>query len=319
MSDRIAYLVGDREGFDHHQWPMRTRDELVALLTSRGFTDPGGPFGRIAQVWPAAINIQQIMALAWRVKKWEFTGTLNATAEGFGATETDPHGAVTASLDFTLVAPFSYMVLRGYTDPPFPVPGLGERELQLINVPPPPPFGGLRNFGAGLTTFPTAHAICHLPGIHDTGSFDNTHTWGGFSSQFFSPLQDEDLMIWWETGELTPYFSFSFFFGVGTSLEVWVTTYSPDVSSYVGGVIPVPHAGSRVTVVPGIDSALPFEVPLFVTVKMDASGTEPGTMTSSSGGCDFTLTAKEFFPYKNSAGDPVYDTATGAQINDPFS
>jgi hypothetical protein len=35
--------------------------------------------------------------------------------------------------------------------------------------------------------------------------------------------------------------------------------------------------------------------------------------------CVATITPSEFWPYKNRLGQPVYDTATGAQINDPFS
>jgi hypothetical protein len=31
------------------------------------------------------------------------------------------------------------------------------------------------------------------------------------------------------------------------------------------------------------------------------------------------LTAAEYWPYANSLGLPVYDTATGAQLVDPFS
>lgn len=34
---------------------------------------------------------------------------------------------------------------------------------------------------------------------------------------------------------------------------------------------------------------------------------------------NFTLSPKEFWPYKNSQGQPIYDTTTGAQLNDPFS
>jgi hypothetical protein len=40
---------------------------------------------------------------------------------------------------------------------------------------------------------------------------------------------------------------------------------------------------------------------------------------SQSGGLAMTMTATEFWPFKNRLGQPVYDTATGAQVNDPFA
>lgn len=45
--------------------------------------------------------------------------------------------------------------------------------------------------------------------------------------------------------------------------------------------------------------------------------TGPGFTLSMSAA--FTLTPIEYWPYKNSVGDPVYDSTTGDTLNDPFS
>lgn len=46
----------------------------------------------------------------------------------------------------------------------------------------------------------------------------------------------------------------------------------------------------------------------------------PNSINEGIGGVgDLTMTATRWWPYKNSAGLPVYDEATGAQLRDPFS
>jgi hypothetical protein len=58
-------------------------------------------------------------------------------------------------------------------------------------------------------------------------------------------------------------------------------------------------------------SILGHDIPLYLT---DASYPVLSVLTA-----DYTLVPNEYWPYQNSLGQPVYDTTTGAQINDPFA
>lgn len=73
--------------------------------------------------------------------------------------------------------------------------------------------------------------------------------------------------------------------------------------------------------------APPFDVPIYLTsttVPQSFSGppyyvSEPGVDIISGTIAGLKFEATKFFQYQNRAGQPVYDTETGAQLNDPFS
>jgi hypothetical protein len=72
---------------------------------------------------------------------------------------------------------------------------------------------------------------------------------------------------------------------------------------------------ATLTVSAGI--AADFDVPLQVNFSIGRGPS--GVPSAPSGTGDLTLEAVEFWPYKNRLGQDVYDTSSGAEINDPFA
>jgi hypothetical protein len=62
-------------------------------------------------------------------------------------------------------------------------------------------------------------------------------------------------------------------------------------------------------------------MPVYINrhVAFDLAGVPVAVAASSGFTSSLLLTASEYWPYQNSLGLPVYDTATGAQLVDPFS
>lgn len=90
-----------------------------------------------------------------------------------------------------------------------------------------------------------------------------------------------------------------------------VTVYGRQSTfGFVGGTQSGPRFASNVTTL----HILGWDIPLGFL----ANDTYGGAVGASFVSGDWTLTPAEYWPYKNLAGAAVYDTTTGAQINDPF-
>ncbi len=72
------------------------------------------------------------------------------------------------------------------------------------------------------------------------------------------------------------------------------------------------------TVEPGTPTATPI-VGKIVIQGVDATLIFYRGISSSTFSGTFTIEPSEYWPYATKAGDPVYDTSTGAQLADPFS
>jgi hypothetical protein len=68
----------------------------------------------------------------------------------------------------------------------------------------------------------------------------------------------------------------------------------------------------------GSMSILGHTIPLYLT-NTTAHQIDLTSQLASNYACTMTLTPKEYWPYSTSTGQPVYDTVTGAQLNDPFN
>lgn len=281
MSERIAYLVGNTLHRDHAQWPTLLRAELDAV---RLIHYPGET---LDQWYNFNATLAQIMALAWRVRKWKITGGFSALVHSSGIS-----GSAEGSLSLTLSEDC-------FLDNPDDFEGAAE--LILINQAFPT---GLINTGFQLDDNFDADFSTVSEGSPDAGNGPIL-----IKANLFNPDVVYKHMIFDPaTGLFSPYFHFesaNFFTGAGGSVIIAGVTTSPG-----GGG----EAAGNLTVDPLITAA--FEVPLF----MPEPHYNPGGFSTDSwtGSNTFLMQAVKFWPYKNSAGLPVYDQDTGAQLNDPF-
>lgn len=131
-----------------------------------------------------------------------------------------------------------------------------------------------------------------------------------FGPSFGGPSNGNEYVAF--NGSFYPYLRFE------GGFQVPYASFDGGDLGYLGfSIRSLPVAGSgTLTVDPVI--APTFDIPMVCGGTLSAINLgDPDT--SSTGNCEFDLRAVEFWPYQNSLGQPVYDTLTGEQINDPFA
>lgn len=304
MSNQIAYLVGNTHRRDHLQWPTLTPAELASLGYTR--SDVG-------------LSLAQIMALAWRVKTFSLSGLCAVTGQGI--VNFDSQRNVTASSSFS----FGGLTMPVYKSPT----DVATAEVDLIGtVAQSQDYGaglhyiGLRNYGFFKTTpgifappstqffvidhwansyFCTPPSACDPPSGSDSG---NTSTVLQLLFNIFGNETDKE------------YVSFT----SGTNLFRPFVTAAGMLFSTGGLVvsffIPNNSANGNGSLTIDLGAAAP---PIIYPMQITCFLPEAPTTNISGTAVSMTLTATEFWPYKNSAGDPIYNSLTGAQLVDPFS
>lgn len=295
MSDRLRYPVGNTNGRDHIYYPILTPAEALANSLSPRFL---------------SVNLATMMALAWRVKTWRIAAfDVAATLHG----DFPEAGGGGGSTD--------EIITTAFTVPQFDIPNGAVLERGLINT-----FfltfgsgtrGGLRNAGwsgnSGSTVSETTTITFNSTPPEDfdppsgsaSGTFDSVGAagstvqigTGGFNGVFFDPV----------TKLFYPEINF------GSSIIL----HYGGALSFSGSVDQVSSSGGFLTVDPVVVPT--FQLPLQIAGHINPFRGMFAPTDITSAGISPVMTAQEFWPYANSVGDPIYDTADGSVINDPFS
>lgn len=301
MSDLINYAVGNTAGRDHLQWPTIT----LAQLTTLGYSRTTG------------ISLLQALACAWRVKRWNVGGTAS-----IGLHTVINRTSPTRVEDYTVASSFSF------SDQPMPMlkddGNLATREQHIVEVSNQSEvygFVGLRNGGFQLHTGGVFSPPPPRLFVNET----STYTFDKSPPEFYDPPQSGT-----ETGTFSQLLQLDFLMFGNTTNREYVgfdsNLFYPFIQA--SGLL-FPHhaaqisfqiqsAGSNGTLTVDPVVATSFTLPVKIDGFYVGSGTGISN-TVTSAGIALTMTADQFWPFANSVGDPVWDGATGAQINDPFS
>lgn len=313
MNFNIPYLVGDMVGRDHQYWPTILRSE-IPFLTAAPLP------ARYDSIWPVDITLEQLLALTWRVRNWDFSGScaVSKTIQNAG----DP--AVFTQSGSADVAETQLTVLKLRQSDSALIASDKEPDIIrrfVIQGYKASSFTGLANYSIGAVTGDAPISAWESSGDFGTfsGSTPPANTPGedamapsvlsGFpilynpTTQMFSPP-------FAGIGEMIP-----FIFG-GSPLVASVQFLRNPATVLSGtGPLTLRKPGVMSIALGGI--APDFDVP--VELQWRFTGESPGSHVSGTGDCDFTLEATDWWPFKNSLGQLVYAADDGAQQNDPFA
>lgn len=271
---RIPYLVGNTFQRDHVQWPTITPAQAALI--------PG--YSRLI-----GVNLNRIMALAWRVRRWKIEAADISVAANW----------VNFSNHYHLTASF--------TMPEITLNMLGTTELALIGsaiyTGHSPLVGSGFSGSINQNVLETSHlTVDSTPPVDVTEAANhllqvNALLFGTGGAGF-------EFVTWDAATKL--FYPFIACNGLIPSLSDTQIRFGPDA---VGG-----HG--TLTIRPGVVPE--FDVPMKVTVFV-TSPSPPKFATVTAGSADLTMTAIKFWPFSNSLGQPVYDEDSGAQLNDPFA
>lgn len=347
--NNVGFLKGDSAQYDHHMWPRMTRADLVAQFARFGLS---GEADKYYKSPIQGLQPEQMNAIAWRVRKWQWNAASCICAVNdinVGASQPGPP-VQSSTYQIHNIAnpatspfyPYANLVHQSLDNPyrmgfPGPLTTVTTQENQLIDLfgPTLPTVGGqikqvnLRHYEMSNDRFPAYREEVHFPGILDSGSYDTTSTWGGWLFRFgrydrpYGVVVTENVSIPADppgpppTVEQRSYPYIEFFRSYsGSGLNIITSTYEITGLSYVSSQV------GKLIVKPVI--APDFEVPLWLSGYYQGNGVaSPNNIDTSFSfvptSQEFVIEAKEFWPFQNSLGLPVYDTATGLQINDPFA
>lgn len=279
MSDRVAYFVGNTSGRDHLPWPTIS----AAQLSDLGYLRTTG------------VTLATIMAMAWRVKKWNVA----ASSANVSGTVTSNPGALTETVSSTFAIPtFNVEVFSGASP--------ATRERQLVSTFRISENIGFRNLqSAGFKGSVSQN-------VTETTTYDNNSAIPDHETVTVqSGLSVNGLLFGNQDDFEYVMFDGSLFY---PRIEL-AGRLNGFFSTVIFGVVADGTNGS-LTVNIGLGTVT-FPLKIQMTQIRGAHGALSSTTTG--GSIALTMTAVEFWPYANSEGLPVYDSGTGAQINDPFS
>lgn len=296
----VPYPVGNTLQRDHIQWPTITRAQITnpAVVAIYGELSEA----QRDELWPVDLTLAQIMALCWRVRRWNFSGSASVNMIYEASVGGPKHIAGTATVDDTEIVTFAVAV-----------EATRERDLvgQVIfnNT---SPYKSLVNGGVGVK-----------PGEELTSDWSTTSDingdWTGSVPIGFGMvagfyLFDADSKLF-----SAPFQRFGTLIpadGPGNQLILSVTPFrNPLTVSSAEGPASL-NAPGLLTIQPGILPA--FTVPLQLAWRLQFE--EPGSSLSGSGSGDFTLEATEFWRYSNTLGQDIYNADTGTPTGaDPFA
>lgn len=299
MSDRVFYMVGDTEGRDCQQWPTIVRSEInhaVGILTE----------DERDQIWPVDITIDQLMALAVRVKKWKLNGNIEVSKTVAGV------GFGTASASAVLRETEIVVITEGAE---------ATRESDLVRTVFNDPYHALVN--EGTKPRPGANPISDWTETADFGIGE----WSGSTPPTANVVDSLNLILFGgfvlfdpNTGLFAPRFE-----GIGNLVALQFggaplfafANFNRHPQTISSGVTPIIlRAQAVMTINPVV--APSFTVPMSIGWRF--VGEAVGDPASGSGSGEFSLEAVEFWPYENSRHEPIWDTTDGEPIDsDPLA
>lgn len=296
----IPYMVGDSYRRDHTYLGSITPAEAAI----------GGLAARTL-----AVDLDTILALAWRVRVW----TVSVGLWSVALTRTNQEGV------FPDIGTTISTTTGSVTIPNFDVQisldlSAGERTIinEQRNVIHPPSgalFTVLTNQGSLGNSSP-ANLSQDATFTYDSTPPELFDPPSGFESGTFSEAAGAGILLFDETRPFQAlYFDTTsklfypdFVFNVGMTLH-YGGTFS------VNNILPISAASAgTLTVNPGIASS--FVVPLRKTGSYSGfRGVPVGPVVITGGNITASMTATKFWPFKNSLGQAIFDEDSGAQIN----
>lgn len=311
MSDLVRFLSGTTPVRDHAYWPIVTMDEVRALFTSQGMSDPEIDY-TVATIWPLEVPLDDYMKLCWRIKQWTFSGSFSSTVlDG-----TNTFVARTMDATITGVDVKMYQIPPG-SDDDDSVPITTEHMI----------LGPTRDRGVGngwddrKFHHGNRNNGHYLLNDEDDGVDNPTLTYlvdYNNTGILHSPPGDPNSSTEWLVQVLRP--EVPVVFDDGTNL------FKVPINFLMSGQGKSRENGSpnifRVTNVsvagPGDDVFGSLTIDLVGnTYNIDLTMTAPPPdFGDISGSCSASLTANHFWEYQNSNGQPVYDEGNGDVLND---
>lgn len=279
VSSRVAIIGGTTPGRDHFPFPVTDSDG-----------DAFGHFGNHT-VYPLDFELSDAMYLWARVKRWHFEVTVyyqivTGTDDGMGGETWDFGPTQNAGCSFKFRLPLDHF-------PSAPTPPTMESDLVLT---PELVYAMELNLGGTFTD--------SVFDVTDYSDFNTDVSGVPFAFRLtFVPYP-----VWHpDTGKFTFYIECV----CGSNDQTASTSKLPDDSDYPALL----NEDFCILNSAGVD---------FGDFTFGARATENIAEAERSGEIKFvdmqlTIQAQEFWPYATRAGDPVYNTTTGAQIRDPLS
>lgn len=311
MSDRVAYAAGNTAGRDLVNWPTILRSERATVLP---LVDPL----LYDEIWPVDITLAQAMALAWRVKKWRLTGSCEVAIDYF-----DPSGP-TQTIIGSGESEFDNQDIAVLSEDALATEIEAATESDLVRRVFDSRYQALVNHGVARLSGDAVIANWSLtftvPANSASGS---TPAAGGLGN---NPLSFGMMNGFWLFDPDTQKFAPPFVAigrvidapqgSGGTAGMLVVVSFHRSPVTVLSGTGPLLlRAPGTMTVKPLI--AADFTVPLQIGWRLP--GEAVGSVVSGTGSADLTLEAVEYWPFADSENLPVYDSATGTQLRDPFS
>jgi len=309
---KIAQMVGDSFGRDYQYWPSIKRSEIP-------FLSPAPDPAIYDEIWPVDITLEQLLQLTLRIRNWDFSGNASAATTynppGGGTPEIVSGSANIAETQLTVLklkeSDFTFIAADKETD----IIGRGVSQDYKMSA-----FKGLANYSVGAITgdapvsawSTTSNTSGPFSGSTPSANVAGALTPGLFTGMpvLYDPVTKLFSPPFTNIGSIIPTRSGENQFGVGIA-------FKRNPQTVLSGSSP------RILRVPGVMSVVfggivpDFDVPIEMDFRLVFEAV--GGSVSGSGSCDFTLEATDWWQFKNSLGQLVYDEADGHQIADPFA
>lgn len=275
MSFVVPYLVGSILGRSHIYWPTILRSEITHYTGLTPTTQEAD------SIWPVDVDIYQMMALAWRVKRWKLTGSGSVSD-----TTTSPGPVVTTGVGSFTVEAFLSMA-RTILD-------AETREIEIIES----AIGGFGPFDNLLGNYGTVF----MPRDQVYSTWDAllngiTPQNGTIAANppanigFYTPIYT-DVLFDPVTSMFSPSFAGPGPLIAASFLGASAQTQKNPLTVLSGSGVGALKAPGTLTVIPGIADS--FDIPLQLQWGL---GHGVGSTWIGAGSATFTLEADEYWPF----------------------
>lgn len=325
-SYRVPFMVGAKKTRDHQMWPTISRDALIANGVANGI--PENDVKRaIDRAYPASVNRDQLMKMAWRVREWKVASS-DFSYSGFANAVVDSHRwSITASLPDLALKMKRLKVPFDIDDPFRDV----RDERDILGPSSDAPFGDpepwktLRN--VGVLGFADPDDI-EVSGISDGGLINPGHSppdtnSGAFNGGIFGSyvIYDPDSHLFFPPISLGGNFEVvNPNIGTGQTAGVQADFYTMAVPPSAAADSFPSHGGTEGDVQQGTLTIQGIGADIVVPIGMfgrSAGSSPPPWVQGGNGSLTATMTPLSWWPYRNRLGQPVLDENDGHRVNNP--